>query len=433
LQHYKSVQDQNLLERAKKVIPGGVNSPVRAFKNVGGSPVFIKEGHGAYFKSCDDKEFIDYICSWGPHILGHNSEIINKAVSIALKSGTSFGAPTLAEIEFAELISEIMPCMEMLRMVSSGTEATMSAARLARGYTARDYILKFDGCYHGHADFFLVNAGSGVATLDIAGSKGIPQAAISTTLSAEYNNLEQVESVLKKIGAEKFAAIIIEPVPGNMGLVTPKKGFLEGLRMLCDKHGIVLIFDEVMSGFRVALGGATQRFGVTPDLITLGKVVGGGLPVGVFGGKKEIMSEIAPLGGVYQAGTLSGNPLAVAAGMAVLNYLKDNNPYDKLEKTCIKLTTGMKEISNKYNIAMQINVCGSMFGISFNENPVNNFLDAKKANLELFSKFFHSMLEKGVYFAPSQFEAGFISIKHDEKVIQDTIDSYEQVCQSFQK
>lgn len=420
---YLNQNDSELIQRARNVIPGGVNSPVRAFGHVGGNPIFIKSGKGACFFSEDGKRFIDYIGSWGPLILGHSNQIVVEAIEKALKDGTSFGAPTVAEIEFAELLSEIIPTLEMLRLVSSGTEAMMSAVRLARGFTNREYVLKFDGCYHGHADVFLVKAGSGIATLGIAGSSGVPAATVSQTVSVEYNDLAAVEEVLSQIGAEKFAAIVVEPVPGNMGLVLPKPGFLEGLRKICDQHGIVLIFDEVMSGFRVSLGGATERFSVKPDLIALGKVIGGGLPVGAFGGKKDIMALLAPSGPVYQAGTLSGNPLAVSAGKAVLAYLKQHNPFPSLEENAKKLTDGIQKIAAEKNVAIKTVTCGSMFGLFFSHKEVSNFSEAKSCRVDLFKKFFHQMLSEGVYLAPSAFEAGFISTAHDDQIINETLNA----------
>ena len=428
---FSNQNDLALLERSKKVIPGGVNSPVRSFSHVGGCPIFINSGKGPRFFTADGRNYIDYIGSWGPLILGHSHQIVVEAISKALLSGTSFGAPTLAEVEFAELISEIVPSLEMLRLVSSGTEATMSAVRLARGFTNREYVLKFDGCYHGHADVFLVKAGSGIATLGIAGSSGVTSATVSQTVSVEYNALASVEEVLSQIGPEKFAAIIVEPVAGNMGLVLPKPEFLKGLREICNKFGIVLIFDEVMSGFRVALGGAAERFDVKPDLMTLGKVIGGGLPVGAFGGRRDIMNKLAPLGPVYQAGTLSGNPLAVSAGHAVLKYLKENNPYPALEESTKKLAEGLKQVASKYEVNLQTPVCGSMFGIFFSAKPVENFSQAKSCRTDLFKKFFHQMLAKGIYLAPSPFEAGFMSITHDDKIISETLTIADSIFSKF--
>ncbi|MCL4145458.1 UNVERIFIED_CONTAM: hypothetical protein GTU68_013033, partial [Idotea baltica] len=332
--------NQEIFAKAKQVLPGGVNSPVRAFGSVGGTPLFIRSGNGAYMEDSSGQRFIDYVCSWGPLILGHNSDVVKHAVIEALNSGTSFGAPTEREVSFAELLTSILPGVEMLRMVSSGTEAMMSIARLARGFTSRNYIIKCDGCYHGHADTFLVKAGSGAATQGISGSAGVPEDVVKYTLSVEYNNFEALKQTVEKIGAQEIAAIVLEPVAGNMGMIVPDAGYLKQLRELCDKTGMLLVFDEVMCGFRVSLGGAAERFSVTPDLAAYGKVIGGGLPAAVFGGRRDIMSELAPLGAVYQAGTLSGNPLAVAAGHAVVSWLNDNNPYPQLEERARRLMSG---------------------------------------------------------------------------------------------
>lgn len=423
--------NSELFNRACRVIPGGVNSPVRAFGSVGGTPRFISRGEGAYLYDADGRSYVDYICSWGPLIHGHGNTAISDSILSALQAGTSFGAPTESEILFAELLCEIVPGLERVRMVNSGTEATMSAVRLARGYTGRDYVMKFNGCYHGHADLFLVQAGSGVATQGIAGSPGVPASTVQTTLSIPYNNIDALERSLDEIGPEKFAAIIVEPVAGNMGLVVPDLGYLQSLRAICDRHGIVLIFDEVMSGFRVALGGAAEKFSITPDLLTLGKVIGGGLPVGAFGGRKDIMNQLAPVGPVYQAGTLSGNPLAMAAGLASVRLLVSTNPYEQLEAKAKELTNGLALIAKKYSIPLQTAFCGSMFGFFFADNPVNNFEDSKASNQKIFASFFHGMLERGVYLAPSPFEAGFLSTAHGPLEIQKTLAAAEDVMSSL--
>ena len=412
---------QELIARASRVIPGGVNSPVRAFKQVDLSPLFVARGSGCHLFDADGNQFIDYVGSWGPLILGHAPQAVSDALLRVIPNGTSFGAPTEAEVTFAELLTETIPPLEMVRLVSSGTEATMSAARLARGFTKRDRILKFNGCYHGHADLFLVKAGSGVATHGISGSAGVPSAATDTTLSVEFNDLALVEQSLQSVGPQTVAAIIVEPVAGNMGLVLPKPGFLQGLRDLCTQHGILLIFDEVMTGFRVGYTGASGRFGITPDLLTFGKVIGGGLPVGAFGGRRDIMEQLAPLGPVYQAGTLSGNPLAVAAGMAMLQTLATENPYPVLEERSAALAGGLQAAAAKHGIALQTASCGSMFGFFFAEQPVHSFADAQRSDIPAFKQFFKLMLERGVYLAPSAFEAGFIGVCHSEAIIEQTL------------
>ncbi len=427
----KFPKSEQLLERASNVIPGGVNSPVRAFKQVRGVPLFIREGRGAHIIDVDGNKFIDYVGSWGPLILGHGPRLVVDAVAQAAERGTSYGAPTELEIELAELVREIVPSMELMRMVSSGTEATMSAIRLARGFTGRDVIIKFNGCYHGHADSLLVSAGSGVATFGIPGSKGVPDGAAVSTVSIEFNDLELVEKTVSALGPTKVAAIIVEPVPGNMGLVLPQDGYLRGLRELCDKDGIVLIFDEVMTGFRVALGGAQARYAVRPCLTTLGKVVGGGLPVGVFGGRREIMNHLAPLGPVYQAGTLSGNPLAMVAGLATLRYLKQENPYPVLEERGARWARGMSEEAKSFGIPLTAAHCGSMVGLFFSETPVRNFAEAKRSDTERFIHFFHGMLAEGIYLAPSPFEAGFISTEHSDNLIGETLSAARRVFASM--
>ena len=412
---------QQLFDQAKKIIPGGVNSPVRAFNGVGGTPCFIKQALGAYIYDADDKAYIDYVGSWGPMILGHNHPAIKDAVLAAVENGLSFGAPTETEIVMAEKVRELVPSMESLRMVSSGTEATMSAIRLARGYTGRDKILKFEGCYHGHADSLLVKAGSGALTMGVPNSPGIPEDFAKHTLTVSYNNLEEVKAVFAEIGSE-IACIIVEPVAGNMNCIPPVEGFLEGLRDVCDEHGSVLIFDEVMTGFRVALGGAQQHYNIKPDLTTLGKVIGGGMPVGAFGGKKEIMDFVAPVGPVYQAGTLSGNPIAMAAGLAALNELDHGHKHEHLAKVTKELALGFKAAADKHNIPLTVNYVGAMFGFFFTEDEkVTSYAQATACDAERFKKFFHLMLDEGVYLAPSAFEASFLSMAHTEEDIANTL------------
>ena len=402
-------KSKELFERAQKSIPGGVNSPVRAFKSVGGTPLFMQKAKGAYMYDADGNQYIDYIASWGPMILGHAHEPIVKAIQEKAVDSTSFGAPTELEIEMAELILSMVPNVDMIRMVSSGTEACMSAIRLARGYTGRNKIIKFEGHYHGHADSFLVKAGSGVATFNIQTVPGVTAGVANDTLTAAYNDLDAV----KKLAAEhkgEIAAIIVEPVAGNMGCILPQPGFHEGLRKLCDEEGIVFIFDEVMTGFRLAAGGAQERLGIKADLVTYGKVIGGGMPVGAFGGKKEIMQHIAPLGNVYQAGTLSGNPIAMIAGYTLLIELK-NNPsiYQELEEKTIYLRDGLNEVLKAWGQPYIINQLGSMISIHFSDHAVVDFATAASANNELFKKYFHAMLKRGVYLPPSAFESWFLN------------------------
>ncbi len=402
-------KSKELFERAQKSIPGGVNSPVRAFKSVGGTPLFMQKAKGAYMYDADGNQYIDYIASWGPMILGHAHEPIVKAIQEKAFDSTSFGAPTELEIEMAELILSMVPNVDMIRMVSSGTEACMSAIRLARGYTGRNKIIKFEGHYHGHADSFLVKAGSGVATFNIQTVPGVTAGVANDTLTAAYNDLDAV----KKLAAEhkgEIAAIIVEPVAGNMGCILPQPGFHEGLRQLCDEEGIVFIFDEVMTGFRLAAGGAQERLGIKADLVTYGKVIGGGMPVGAFGGKKEIMQHIAPLGNVYQAGTLSGNPIAMIAGYTLLTELK-NNPsiYKELEEKTIYLRDGLNEVLKAWGQPYIINQLGSMISIHFSDHAVVDFATAASANNELFKKYFHAMLKRGVYLPPSAFESWFLN------------------------
>ena len=417
---------QNLYERALNIIPGGVNSPVRACKSVGTKPVFINRAEGCMIFDEDENGYIDYIGSWGPMILGHGHPSVVEALSSVLKKGTSFGAPTELEIKLAEMLIDAVPSMDMVRMVNSGTEATMSAIRLARGFTKRDTIIKFDGCYHGHADALLVEAGSGVATLSIPGSPGVPKSFVAHTLSLPYNDIDSVSEVMETQG-EKVACIIVEPVAGNMGLVTPVDGFLQVLRELTDKSGSLLIFDEVMTGFRVAHGGAQSVYGISPDLTCLGKIIGGGLPVGAYGGRRDIMEHIAPQGPVYQAGTLSGNPLAMAAGIATLTQLKAAGFYEALDEKTERLATGLRGASEKAGINVKLTRAGSMLGLFFTDRDVMNFEDAKTSDLKMFSDYYKGMLKEGVYLAPSQFEALFVSAAHDTAHIDKTIQAAEKV------
>lgn len=417
-------QSDILFEQAKSVIPGGVNSPVRAFNGVGGNPIFFTRGEGSYLFDADDKKYIDYVASWGPMILGHANKTVVDAVKSTLEKGLGFGAPTEIETILAKKVCELVPSIELVRMVSSGTEATMSAIRLARGYTNRDKIIKFEGCYHGHSDSLLVKAGSGALTLGVPTSPGVPASLAEHTLTLEYNNIDQVQEVLGSVGSE-IACIIVEPVAGNMNCIPPVDGFLQGLRKACDEHGVVLIFDEVMTGFRVALGGAQAYYGIKPDLTTLGKVIGGGLPVGAFGGKREIMEHIAPLGPVYQAGTLSGNPMSMSAGLAMLNALSsDKDFYQKLNEKVQTLTSGIVAKARENNIGMTANVVGGMFGLFFTDaDSVTNFNQTSECDVERFKKFYHLMLSEGIYMAPSAYEAGFVSSAHSDQDIQDTIDA----------
>ncbi|WP_417442209.1 glutamate-1-semialdehyde 2,1-aminomutase [Idiomarina sp.] len=419
-------RSEELYTQAQISIPGGVNSPVRAFNGVGGSPIFFERAEGAYMVDADGKRYIDYVGSWGPMILGHNHPAVLEATLQAAKRGLSFGTPTEVEITMAETIRKIVPSIEKVRMVNSGTEATMTAIRLARGYTGRDKILKFEGNYHGHADSLLVKAGSGALTLGVPNSPGIPEDFAKHTLTATYNDIESVKQIFAEMGDE-IACIIVEPVAGNMNCIPPVEGFLEGLRSICDDHGSVLIFDEVMTGFRVAPGGAQDRYKIKPDLTTLGKVIGGGMPVGAFGGKKEVMDYIAPVGPVYQAGTLSGNPVAMAAGLAALQQLSTPGLYDQLYQRVDTLLDGLQERADKAGVPMTTNRAGSMFGFFFTEEPeVTTYAQATQCNMEHFKTFYHAMLEQGVYLAPSAFEGGFMSAAHSEEDIQNTLDAAEK-------
>ena len=417
-------RSSTLFNEAKNYIPGGVNSPVRAFKGVGGEPIYFERGEGAYLYDVDGNAYIDYVGSWGPMILGHSNPFIVDAVRAELDKGLGFGAPTEIETSLAKKICQLMPSIELVRMVSSGTEATMSAIRLARGYTKRDKIVKFEGCYHGHSDSLLVKAGSGALTLGVPTSPGVPSDLAKHTLTLEYNNLDSVKALFSKMG-EEVGCIIVEPVAGNMNCIPPKEGFLQGLRKLCDDYGTVLIFDEVMTGFRVALGGAQAYYRVKPDLTTLGKVIGGGLPVAAFGGRNEIMNQIAPLGPIYQAGTLSGNPLSMASGLAMLSILEaDDSFYQNLSDSTEYLVNGILGAASTSNISMTSNNVGGMFGLFFSsEEKVTNFSQASNCDIELFKKFYKSMIKQGVYFAPSAYECGFLSAAHGKNELDQTINA----------
>lgn len=415
-----------LYQKAQQTIPGGVNSPVRAFNGVGGDPLFIERADGALIFDADGKAYIDYVGSWGPMILGHNNSAIRNAVIKAAERGLSFGAPTKTEIKMAELVSEMVPSMEQLRMVSSGTEATMSAIRLARGFTGRDKILKFEGCYHGHADSLLVKAGSGALTLGQPSSPGVPADFAKHTLTATFNDLDSVRALFEA-NPEQIACIIVEPVAGNMNCIPPVEGFLEGLRDICDEHKALLIFDEVMTGFRVAQGGAQDYYDIKPDLTTLGKIIGGGMPVGAFGGRKDVMQYIAPTGPVYQAGTLSGNPIAMAAGLACLKELKGEENEARLAKRTKQLTKGLKKAAEKHGIPFAVNRVGGMFGFFFTDQKhITCYEDVTKCDTERFKRFFHLMLEHGIYLAPSAFEASFISLAHSSREIEATLEAADR-------
>ncbi|MFH1862545.1 MAG: glutamate-1-semialdehyde 2,1-aminomutase [bacterium] len=413
-------KSQSALMRAKRIIPGGVNSPVRAFGAVGGTPPFIQRGRGAYIYDIDGNEYIDYVLSWGPLILGHAHPAVVEAVRQTAAKGTSFGAPTEAEVELAELVQRFMPHVQMLRLVSSGTEAVMTAARLARGCTDRDLIIKFDGCYHGHSDGFLVQAGSGMATGGLPASKGVPVAMAKTTLSLPYNNLLTVEELFSRNG-DQIAAVIVEPIAANMGVVPPQDGFLPGLRALTQKHSALLIFDEVITGFRVARGGASELYGVVPDLVCLGKVLGGGLPIGAVGGKEEIMRQLAPSGGVYQAGTLSGNPISVAAGIATLRELSSDGVYQQIAAATNFLSEGLREALMEAEVPAQVNAAPGLLTLFFNENQVVDFQIAKLSDPARFRAFFHLLLRSGIYLPPSPFEAWFLSLYHNRLILEETL------------
>ena len=416
-------QSQELFDKAQKLIPGGVNSPVRAFRSVGGSPFFTKQAKGATLTTADDQVLIDYVCTWGPAIHGHDHPKIRKAIANALNMGTSFGTPGPAEVEMAELICEVVPSVEKVRMCNSGTEATMSAIRLARGFTGRDKIIKFAGCYHGHVDSLLVKAGSGALTLGNPDSAGVPSSFAEQTIVLPYNDLDAVKETFSKHEHE-IAAIIVEPFPANCGLILPKPGYLQGLRDLCSLQGAVLIFDEVMTGFRLSIGGVQKEIGITPDLTAMGKIIGGGLPVGAIGGKTEIMDYFAPLGPVYQAGTLSGNPLAMAAGIASLKMLRDESPYEELSNYGVRLAEGLREIATEKSIPLQVPQTGSMYCLFFSENPVTNFDQAIACKHENFNSIFHKMMQRGIYLPPSSYETCFISAAHSEEDLLKTLEAF---------
>ncbi|MHB9014033.1 MAG: glutamate-1-semialdehyde 2,1-aminomutase [Ignavibacteriaceae bacterium] len=436
----KTSKSESLFKEAVKYIPGGVNSPVRAFKSVGGNPLFIAKGEGSKIYDVDGNEFIEYIGSWGPHLFGHNPPFIKEALLKAIENGTSFGAPTELEVKMAKLISELVPSVEMVRMVNSGTEATMSAIRTARGFTGKEKFIKFEGCYHGHADYFLIKAGSGALTLGIPTSPGVTKGNAADTLLADYNDIDSVKKLIlqnksaNKTGKNDIAAVILEPIAGNMGVVRASNNFLTELREICDEENIVLIFDEVMTGFRVARGGAQEMFNIRPDLTTFGKIIGGGLPVGAFGGKKEIMEMVAPSGSVYQAGTLSGNPLAMAAGFAALTYIKDHpEVYKLLEDKSAYLENGIKDNLKSLNKNYAFNRVGSMSTLFFVEGEVNNFKSAVKSDTALYGKYFHEMLIRGIYLAPAQFEAAFISTAHTKEDLDKTIKANYQAVEALTK
>jgi glutamate-1-semialdehyde 2,1-aminomutase len=424
-----SLNDQ-LFARAQRTIPGGVNSPVRAFRSVGGTPRFIERALGPYFWDADGKRYVDYIGSWGPMILGHAHPAVVQAVQEAATTGLSFGAPTAREIDMAELLCRLVPSMEQVRLVSSGTEATMSAIRLARGFTGRDKIVKFEGCYHGHADSLLVKAGSGLLTLGNPTSAGVPAEFAAHTLVLDYNDLDQLTEAFARHG-DQIACVIVEPVAGNMNLIAPRTGYLQGLRDLCTRYGALLVFDEVMTGFRVALGGAQALYGIKPDLTTLGKIIGGGMPVGAFGGRADVMARIAPLGPVYQAGTLSGNPVALAAGLKTLEAIQASGFYEQLALATERLVTGLRAAAAATGTAFSAHAVGGMFGLYFSPAVPQTFAQVTASDRERFNRFFHAMLDEGVYLAPSAYEAGFVSIAHDDAVIDATVAAAQRAFQAI--
>jgi glutamate-1-semialdehyde 2,1-aminomutase len=427
MEHFRS---HSLYEKARTLIPGGVNSPVRAFRAVGGKPVFVARAEASRVYDVDGNAYVDYVGSWGPMILGHAHPEVLGALERALKDGTSYGAPTAMEVEMAEVVCTCFPGVEMVRMVNSGTEATMSAIRLARGYTGRDKIVKCEGCYHGHEDSLLVKAGSGATTFGVPTSPGVPAEVVKNTLAIPYNDLKALEAVVRA-NPGQIACAIVEPVPGNMGCIPPEPGYLEGLREITAREGIVLILDEVMTGFRLALGGAQERFGVRADLTTLGKIIGGGLPVGAYGGKREIMEKVSPVGPVYQAGTLSGNPLAMAAGLATLRALRRPGVYADLEATSKRLCDGLAEITQRRSVAAFHTRVGSMFTTFFQEGPVTDYASALRSDTDRFGRFFQGMLDRGIYLAPSQFEAGFVSLAHTAEDVDRTLEAVDQVLASL--
>jgi glutamate-1-semialdehyde 2,1-aminomutase len=418
--------NHDLFARARQLLPGGVNSPVRAFKSVGGEPFFTARADGAYLWDVEGKRYIDYVGSWGPMIAGHNHPAVREAVVKAAQDGLSFGTPCPAEVTMAETIVGLIPSVDMVRMVNSGTEATMSAIRLARGATGRNKIVKFEGCYHGHGDSFLVKAGSGALTFGVPTSPGVPKAAADLTLTLPYNDIDAAKAMFAEHGAD-IAGLIIEPVAGNMNCIPPKAGYLQALRELCTAHGVLLIFDEVMTGFRVALGGAQAHYGITPDLTCFGKIIGGGMPVGAYGGRRDLMEQVAPAGPVYQAGTLSGNPVAMAAGLAMLQLIQAPGFYDDLAARTVKLTDGIAAAAAKHGIPFSVNRVGAMFGLFFTAETVETYAQATTADVAAFNRFFHGMLERGVYLAPSAFEAGFVSSAHTDAVIDETIAAADAV------
>jgi len=413
---------ESLQQRAERLIPGGVNSPVRAFRSVGGEPFFTDHADGAYLWDVEGKRYIDYVGSWGPMIVGHNHPKVRSAVEHAVRAGLSFGTPCPAEVTMAETIARLVPSMQMLRMVNSGTEATMSAIRVARGFTGRDKIVKFEGCYHGHGDSFLVKAGSGALTFGVPTSPGVPKALADLTLTLPYNDLDAAQELFASSGDE-IAGVIVEPVAGNMNCIPPRPGYLQALRELCTRHGAVLIFDEVMTGFRVALGGAQERYGITPDMSTFGKIIGGGMPVGAYGGRRDIMEKVAPSGPIYQAGTLSGNPVAMAAGLAMLELIQAPGFYEDLERKATLLVDGLRAVAIEAGVPFSTNRVGAMFGLFFTDAKVETYTQATACDVAAFNRFFHAMLDRGVYLAPSAFEAGFLSATHSEQDIADTLDA----------
>lgn len=420
---------QRLFQEACELIPGGVNSPVRAFQAVGDHPVFIERGEGAYLFDADGNKYVDYICSWGPLLLGHQPQAVSNAVAEALTKGSTYGAPTAIEVEMAKKIIDAVPSVEMVRMVSSGTEATMSALRLARGYTGRNKIVKFEGCYHGHADHLLIKAGSGALTFGVPSSPGVPESIASETLTAQYNDIDSVKALFAQYPGQ-IAAVIVEPIAGNMGLVLPKEGFLEGLRQVTEEHGALLIFDEVISGFRASYGGAQKIFNIMPDLTCMGKIIGGGLPVGAYGGKKEIMLHVAPVGPVYQAGTLSGNPLAMAAGIAMLDELSKPNVYEAIEAKAKMLAEGLQAAADKAGVKIALNHSASLLTVFFTDVPVDSYQSAMTANTDQYKVFFQAMLNQGYYLPPSQFECWFVSQAHTNEDIKKTIEAAEKAFQA---